>query len=42
VETTEQLELLRFFECDLAQGFLFSKALPASEIVASFGLPLSA
>jgi diguanylate cyclase (GGDEF)-like protein len=42
VETTQQLELLRSFECDLAQGFLFSKALPASEIVASFGLPLSA
>lgn len=42
VETTEQLEMLRSFECDLAQGYLFSKPLPASEIVASFGLPLSA
>ena len=42
VETTEQLDVLRSFECDLAQGYLFSKPLPASEIVASFGLPLSA
>jgi diguanylate cyclase (GGDEF)-like protein/PAS domain S-box-containing protein len=42
VETTLQLEVLQAFECDLAQGYLFSKPLPASEIVASFGLPLSA
>jgi len=42
VETSEQLELLRSFDCDLAQGFLFSRPLPASEIVASFGLPVSA
>jgi diguanylate cyclase (GGDEF)-like protein/PAS domain S-box-containing protein len=42
VETTEQLEVLRYFECDLAQGFLFSKPLPAADIVASFGLPISA
>ncbi len=42
VETELQLEVLQAFECDLAQGYLFSKPLPASEIVASFGLPLSA
>ncbi len=42
VETALQLEVLQTFECDLAQGYLFSKPLPASEIVASFGLPLSA
>jgi len=42
VETSEQLALLRSFDCDLAQGFLFSRPLPASEIVASFGLPVSA
>jgi diguanylate cyclase (GGDEF)-like protein/PAS domain S-box-containing protein len=42
VETTLQLEVLQSFECDLAQGYLFSKPLPAQEIAASFGLPLSA
>ncbi len=42
VETSEQLDVLRSLECDLAQGYLFSKPLPASEIVGSFGLPLSA
>jgi len=42
VETALQLEVLQSFECDLAQGFLFSKPLPATEIEASFGLPLSA
>jgi EAL domain-containing protein (putative c-di-GMP-specific phosphodiesterase class I) len=42
VETAEQLEVLRSFRCDLAQGFLFSKPLPAADIVASFGLPISA
>ena len=42
VETSLQLEVLQSFECDLAQGYLFSKPLPASEIEASFGLPLSA
>jgi diguanylate cyclase (GGDEF)-like protein len=42
VETTQQLQILRSLGCDLAQGFLFSKPLPASEIVTAFGLPISA
>jgi len=42
VETTEQLEILRSLRCDLAQGFLFSRPLPATEIVTAFGLPRSA
>jgi diguanylate cyclase (GGDEF)-like protein/PAS domain S-box-containing protein len=32
VETTGQAEVLRTLECDLAQGFLFSRALPAHQI----------
>ncbi|MFA6147730.1 MAG: EAL domain-containing protein [bacterium] len=31
VERVEQLELLKAFGCDLAQGFYFSKAVPAAE-----------
>ncbi|MDD5763307.1 MAG: EAL domain-containing protein, partial [bacterium] len=31
VERVEQLDLLKSFGCDLAQGFLFSKAVPAEE-----------
>lgn len=31
VERAEQMELLKSFGCDLAQGFLFSKAVPAEE-----------
>jgi len=42
VETPDQLEVLASFDCDLAQGYLFSKPLPAAEIAASFGLPISA
>ena len=42
VETVDQLEVLASFDCDLAQGYLFSKPLPAAEIDGSFGLPISA
>jgi diguanylate cyclase (GGDEF)-like protein/PAS domain S-box-containing protein len=42
VETTQQLRILRSLQCDLAQGFLFSKPLPATDIVTAFGLPISA
>ena len=31
VERVEQMNLLKSFGCDLAQGFLFSKAVPAAE-----------
>ena len=31
VERVEQLDLLKSFGCDLAQGFLFSKPVPAEE-----------
>jgi sensor c-di-GMP phosphodiesterase-like protein len=33
VETKEQLELLRLDGCDVAQGYLFSRALPPEELV---------
>lgn len=33
VETPEQLELLRLFGCDQAQGYLISKPLPLAELV---------
>lgn len=32
VETREQLEMLREMECDLIQGYLFGKPLPAKEV----------
>jgi EAL domain-containing protein (putative c-di-GMP-specific phosphodiesterase class I) len=32
IETLEQLEQLRQMNCDFGQGFLFSQAIPASEI----------
>ena len=40
VETTQQLEILRSFECDFAQGFLFSRPVPASELRTLFGMCL--
>ncbi len=42
VETTQQLEVLRDLRCDLAQGYLFSRPLPAAELINTFGLRLSA
>jgi len=33
VETEEQLDILRLFGCDSAQGYLFSRAVPAEEMV---------
>jgi len=33
VETTEQLDFLIQHKCEYAQGYLFSKALPLSEVV---------
>jgi EAL domain-containing protein (putative c-di-GMP-specific phosphodiesterase class I) len=33
VETREQLALLRGMDCDMAQGFLFSRALPGDKII---------
>jgi diguanylate cyclase (GGDEF)-like protein len=42
VETEQQFEVLRSLECDFAQGFLFSRPVPASELRALFGLRLSA
>ncbi|MHB1975006.1 MAG: EAL domain-containing protein, partial [Acidimicrobiales bacterium] len=32
IETTEQLERLRRLGCDVGQGYLFSKAVPAAEV----------
>jgi EAL domain-containing protein (putative c-di-GMP-specific phosphodiesterase class I) len=34
VETPEQLAFLRLHKCDLIQGFLFSKAVPAKDFAA--------
>ena len=42
VETEQQLEVLRGLECDFAQGYLFSRPVPADELRTLFGLRLSA
>jgi EAL domain-containing protein (putative c-di-GMP-specific phosphodiesterase class I) len=34
VETPEQLAFLRLHQCDLIQGFIFSKAIPAKDFAA--------
>lgn len=41
VETERQLEILQRLECDFAQGFLFSKPVPASQLPTRFGQRLS-
>jgi len=42
VETEHQLEVLRTLGCDLAQGYLFSRPVPAHELVERFPLALGA
>jgi EAL domain-containing protein (putative c-di-GMP-specific phosphodiesterase class I) len=42
VETEQQLDVLRSLNCDFAQGYLFSRPLPAADLVATFGLQISA
>jgi diguanylate cyclase (GGDEF)-like protein len=41
VETEQQLDVLRSLDCDFAQGFLFSRPVPASELRTMFGLQVS-
>jgi len=42
VETERQLETLRRLDCDFAQGYLFSRPVPAHELVENFPLRLGA
>jgi diguanylate cyclase (GGDEF)-like protein len=42
VESTQQLEILRSLDCDFAQGFLFSRPVPASELRSLYGICLTA
>ncbi|WP_040287428.1 putative bifunctional diguanylate cyclase/phosphodiesterase [Sporosarcina koreensis] len=39
VETAEQLDSLKLQHCDISQGFLFGKPLPAARIESSYYLP---
>ena len=41
VETEQQFEVLRSLDCDFAQGFLFSRPVPAAELRALLGRQLS-
>jgi EAL domain-containing protein (putative c-di-GMP-specific phosphodiesterase class I) len=36
VETAEQLNILRHLECDMVQGFLFSKPIPPEDLAAKY------
>jgi len=40
VETPAQVEFLRLRRCEEAQGFLFARPMPASEIAGKFGRPV--
>ena len=42
VETEQQFDVLRSLGCDFAQGFLFSRPVPANKLRAMFGLELPA
>ena len=42
VETERQLDALLRLDCDFAQGYLFSRPVPAHELVEKFPLPLGA
>ena len=42
VETAEQLEVLQQLNCDFAQGFLFSRPVPAVTLIRDFNLALGA
>jgi diguanylate cyclase (GGDEF)-like protein/PAS domain S-box-containing protein len=42
VETERQLDALQHLDCDFAQGYLFSKPVPAHELVEKFPLQLGA
>ncbi len=35
VETVEQLEILKDYKCNIIQGYLFSKPVPAEEFAIS-------